>query len=604
MKFKIDNKKIFQTLHYAYSPFRYRILFVTGLGFIGRLALLANTNIIGAWVDSHCLANEICPPVPWVFQHFNDHSYVIVMTVLAIFGFVATSSFRVIFSRLSAQAVSSIYDEVTYRCSRYPMSFFDQNTAGRVITRFSSDYGNVFRLFGGPLAEFMSIVFDLAVMVILMTVAHPIFFIFIGSIILLNFFIYKINRKGLRETRKKQSALRSPGIAHFAETTQGASTIRSFGRENSFTERFNQLDDLYQKQRLTTTRRSTWFSFQMNLSSAFLLLFVGLSSFYLVQNHIISLGDVGIAFSFILLSNNTITMFFEWLTQFEEAMIGVERLTQFLHLPIEEFNYLPSQTKFKTAHLKYEMANEISNHEHPVHKQENAALKISNLNLRYGPDLPMILKDVSFHVEPGEKLGIVGKTGSGKSSLIQAIYRLYPLESGKISIDHYSVGENIDLNAFREAISFVSQDPILFQGSLRTNLDPHHEFSDLDLIHVLEKVGLRDWLHSLRDQFHYRIEEKGKNLSLGERQLICLARTLLHSAPIVIMDEATSNVDPQSEEIMVKASSEFFKNRTQLIIAHRLSTLEKCDRILWLEHGQIRMIGPTTEVLTEFKKFS
>ena len=252
MKFDSANQRIFQTLKYAYTPFRYRIISVVIFGFLGRLAILANTNIIGIWVDSHCAIGEKCQKLPVMFENLQDQHYVSILFILAVFGFIATSSFRVIFSRLSAQAVSSIYDEVTYRCSRYPMSFFDQNTAGRVITRFSSDYGNVFRLFSGPLAEFMSIIFDIIVMVLLMTVAQPIFFIFIGSIVFLNYMIYRKNRELLRETRKKQSALRSPGIAHFAETTQGASTIRSFGREKSFTERFNQLDDLFQKQRMIT----------------------------------------------------------------------------------------------------------------------------------------------------------------------------------------------------------------------------------------------------------------------------------------------------------------------------------------------------------------
>lgn len=235
---------VFQTLKESYRPFMGRILATFFFGILGRTLLLANANVIGFWVDSFCKPEHgiQCKPVPHLLQGFVSEDYLKLLGFMAVIGFLCTLSFRTIFSRLSAQAISRLYDEVTLRTSRLPMSFFDATPAGRIITRFSSDYGNVFRLFGGPLAEFFSIIFDLLVMIVLITVASPYYLLFV---ILIGFFyygLYRLNRQTLRQARRDLSVSRSPSIAHFAETTQGASTIRSFRRQESFVERFSRLD--------------------------------------------------------------------------------------------------------------------------------------------------------------------------------------------------------------------------------------------------------------------------------------------------------------------------------------------------------------------------
>jgi ABC-type multidrug transport system fused ATPase/permease subunit len=177
------SRTVFLTLKEAYRPFMGRILTTFVFGIIGRTLLLANANVIGFWVDSFCQPEHgiQCKPVPGFLQSFGSEDYLKLLGTMAVIGFLCTLSFRVIFSRLSAQAISRLYDEVTLRTSRLPMSFFDATPAGRIITRFSSDYGNVFRLFGGPLAEFCSIIFDLLVMIVLITVASPYYLIFVAN---------------------------------------------------------------------------------------------------------------------------------------------------------------------------------------------------------------------------------------------------------------------------------------------------------------------------------------------------------------------------------------------------------------------------------------
>ncbi|WP_413584690.1 ABC transporter ATP-binding protein [Bdellovibrio sp. HCB274] len=594
------NKTLYETLHFAYAPFLIRIGLCLAFGIIGRGLLLGNTNVIGYWVDS--LVGKSSP-----ISDLTSAEIIVLLLVMAVTGFVLTLIFRVGFSRLSAKAISSFYDEVTLRTSRLPMSFYDNTPAGRIITRFSSDYGNVFRLFGGPLAEFLSIIFDLIMMTILITVANPVFLILVAFIGVLNFFVYKLNQEKLRKARRELSASRSPSIAHFAETTQGASTIRSFRRQKSFTERFESLDRYFLGQKLDTTRQLISFSFQMNSMTAVLLLITGVASYFMVEKGWASIGSVGVAFTFITLSGNTVQMFFEWLTQFEEAMIGVERLDQYMRMEIEKGNYLPSSANFATGHPVYSPTLEKYLSHRRLTENRSASVEVKDLSFRYREDLPWVLKNLNFEVKAGERLGIVGRTGSGKSSLIQALFHLYPISQGVISINGNAPKINeqdqgVDLNLYRQSMAFISQEPILFQGSLRFNLDIEGHHKEEDLFEVLRKVGLLEWVRSQALGLDMKIEERGKNLSLGERQLLCMARCLLQQAPIVIMDEATSSVDPQSEEILIRATEEFFADRTQIIIAHRLSTLAKCDRILWLQSGEIVELGPTQEILPRFKK--
>jgi ABC-type multidrug transport system fused ATPase/permease subunit len=597
--------EVFQTLYFGYKPFMKKIVFVLILGLLGRALLLGNANLIGYWVDSLCFGNSNwvgeCRNLPTALADFESHQFLILLTTFAAVGFLFTLIFRVAFSRLSAYAVSQIYDETTFRTSRMPMVFFDTTPTGRIITRFSSDYGNVFRLFGGPLAEFVSIIFDLICMVILISVASPFYLIPIAGMAVANFFVYSWNKDRLRETRRQLSRSRSPSIAHFAETAQGASTIRSFLKEDSFAKRFFRLENEYIQQRLKNLKVLTGFGLQMGTLTAATLLFTGVMAWILLKEGLLSVGSIGVAFGFIVLSGGTIQMFFEWLAQFEEAMVGLERLDHYLRLPLEKDSRLPTKSLFETGHDKYSDIEEKQRFEFNSKKPKNISVKFENVWFRYQKELPWILQDLSFQIEAGQRVGLIGRTGSGKSSVVQALFRFYQPDRGQILIGDKAISD-YDLSIYRDHIAFISQDSILFKGTLRENLDLCCKKSDEALIEALERVGLQhlatiEGLESL-------IEERGRNLSHGEKQLICIARCLLQEAPLVIMDEATSSIDPQSEEILTSATDEFFQGKTQLIIAHRLSTLEKCDLVFWLEQGRIRRSGPPSEILPEFEKAS
>ncbi len=283
--------------------------------------------------------------------------------------------------------------------------------------------------------------------------------------------------------------------------------------------------------------------------------------------------------------------------------MGVERMNGFLHRQIEPGSELPPSAEFETGHPIQK--NDAVDSYRLLSQKSSASVSLHNISFRYADDLPWILKDFNLEIKAGEKVGVIGRTGSGKSTLTQILLHLYPLATGDVQVDGVSAkltvdGEGISLARYRRLFSFITQDPVLFRGTLRENLDFAGDQPEEKILKCLRTVGLADW--ATVAHLENEIEERGRNVSFGEKQLICLARALLQNAPIVIMDEATSAVDPQSEEILVQATERFFRGKTQILIAHRLSTLTSCDRIIWLQKGKVAAEGPPEKVLAEFEK--
>lgn len=595
-------RTVLETLRYAYRPFRGRILAYASLGFIGRLALLGNANLVGKWVDSFCVG-PTCKPVPTFMADWTAETYITVLGFLVAGGFLCTLLFRIRFSQLSARAVSRLYDETTFRTSRLPMAYFDHTPVGRLVTRFSSDYGNVFRLFGGPFAEFISIIFDLVCMITLALVASPLFAPLIVFVVVCNWFVFRANQKKMRACRRELSASRSPAIAHFAETAQGASTIRSFNKTRVFEERFRGLDEYCLDQKRSTVRAILGFSIQMNSLSALLVGGAGLLAWFAIADGRLSVGDTGVFFSFTALAGVTVQNFFEWLSQVEEALVGVERMDHLLRQPLEIGGKLPPAAEFPTGHPRAATPEPL------VRGGERAlAVRFDDVWFRYSDKLPWVLKGLRFSIPAGQKIGVIGRTGSGKSSLIQALFYLYAIDKGVITVggrypdaleERAGAGDRVELTAYRRMLSLISQDTAIFRGTIRENLDVTGTAPDAEMISALEKVGLDFWANPAG--LDAPVEERGRNLSAGEKQLLCIARCLLQDAPVVVMDEATSSIDPKSEELVMRASEKFFAGRTQIIIAHRLSTIEKCDQLIWIEQGTIRMMAPPSETLAALK---
>ena len=616
------SKNVFETILFSYKPFLPRLALVLFVGIFARTLLLLNANVMGYWADSLCGNGPACKPLPHFFQGFGHVQYVGILLGLVGLGFVLNTSFRVTVARLGTHAVSMLYDEVTVRTSRLPMGFFDRTPVGRIISRFSSDYGAVFRMAGGPMGEFLCLLFDLVLMLILTSVASPFYIPLVLATVVINGLVYRMNLVRLRRERRNQSISRAPAIAHFAETAQGARTVKAFGRQGVFAHRFAQLIDASLLQRVRAILAIQAFSLQMTATTSFLLLATGVLGLFLVSHELVSVGSLAVAFTFVMMTSSTIQQFFEYLAQIEEAMTGVERLDDYLRRDLELGGRLPPQAQFATAHARaFEPTEEQKRNLKAILKlpreggesvskmPSQASITLENVVLRYRSDLPVILKNISVHIQAGEHVGVIGRTGSGKSSLIQALFLLYPLEKGRILVNNAAAEifeggtQGLTVELFRSWLALIPQDPALFRASLRENLvalDAGH--SDEQLIQTLRQVGLGPWFAELAPaSLDFAVEEKGANLSAGQRQLVCMARCLLQNAPIVVMDEATSAVDPVSEELLNRATREFLREKTQIIVAHRLPTIEHCDRILWFDNGSLVMEGTPAEVLPRFR---
>jgi ABC-type multidrug transport system fused ATPase/permease subunit len=573
------SKTIFDTLMQAYRPYIFKILMTLVFGFTGRFLILSNAQIIGQYIDQSV-----------TLQTDDLKQLFIKMLTLLSIAFIFTFLFRTIFSRYSALAVSRIYDETTYRVSRLPITFFENQPVGRITTRFSSDYGNVFRLFGGPLAEFLSILFDLTSIILIMVFINPIFLVTIFISTALYSLLLKKNQMRLRTTRREVSTNRAPSIAHFSETVQGATIIRENHKESMFLKKFLEYDLCYLESKWNVFWHVTRFSLELNLLSTILFAANGLICLKLIEAKMIGVGQTGVILSFTLLATYTLQMFFEWFSQFEEALSGVEKMDEYIRLPLETGMKLPWYSDFSTSQPK-KLKHEPQSTENDEIVTENQ-IQVENLFFKYPTSHDMILNSISFRLKKGEKLGIIGRTGSGKTTLISALLHLYPIENGVVLIN----GKNeVDVEKHRALFSVISQDQLFLTGTIRDNLDLFKKSSNHEIEKIIKQVGLH---FSLKDH----VSEKGQNLSQGEKQLLSLARGLLQKAQIFIFDEATSNVDPQSETLMNKALRDVLFDKTQIRIAHRLQTVEDCQQILWLDKGFVKKIGPAEEVLVAFQQ--
>lgn len=586
--------QVWRSLWEAYAPWRRATMATLGVGLLARGCLVGSANVVGWWVDSHCTGNE-CPAESRFYSAWGAQDFSLLLILMAASALVLNLTFRIFVARLGTRAAGVLHDEVVVRVSRFPMNFFDRTPVGRALTRFSSDFESVLRMTGGPMGEFISLTFDAALSLLFMAFSGALGLpaaLVVGTVYTT---VYLRNRMAIRTARRLVSAARGPAIAHFAETAQGSRTVKVYGRQALFTHRFNDLNGNLQRERTTQQRKTAQFSLQMACATAVALLTFGLLGLWLKNQGWISLGQIVVVLTQIWLLSTTLQQYFEYVLQLEEALTGAERLDDYLRRPTEEFSALPVPRLISTSHALRSEDSKVPR------ADPQLGILAEGLCMRYHPEKSRVLDGVSFLLPAGKSLGIVGRTGSGKSSLVQALFSLYPLESGKLSICGLSPDQMTGhIEDLRALMAYIPQEPTLFRGTLRDNLSLRADH-DPQLVALLESVGLAQLL-AREGGLNQTIHERGANFSAGQRQLICLARAVLQNTPVIVMDEATSAVDPASEEKLEHAVGVLLAGKTRVIVAHRLSTLHACDFILWLADGRVRMFGPREEVLTSYKQ--
>ncbi|XP_045472450.1 probable multidrug resistance-associated protein lethal(2)03659 [Harmonia axyridis] len=461
------------------------------------------------------------------------------------------------------KASINLHNTVVGRLIQGKMSFFDSNPGGRILNRFSKDMGIVDEYIPFILYDVVAIIVALiGTMVISVFVEVwlliPCIFLLIILYICRMFYIVTS-----RNIKRIESITRSPVYNHTSTSVCGLSTIRAFHAQSLLIKEFDSIQDRHSCAWFLFLASNRCFGYWLDVIC---VLFVTLSTYILIffSKNIYG-GDVGLIFNQFV----GLLIFLQWgmrqWSELENQMTSVERILEYTTIDKE-----PTR---------------IASNNIPIDWPSQGRIEFKNIFLRYNTQDPPVLKNLCFVVEPMQKIGIVGRTGAGKSSIISALFQLYELEGG-IIIDGLDITK-MPLDRIRTKIAIIPQEPVLFSGTMRKNLDPFNEFSDDILWSALEQVELKEAIDDLGNGLDSQISESGANFSVGQRQLVCLARALIRRNKILVLDEATANVDPQTDSLIQKTIRTKFSDCTVLTIAHRLHTIMDSDKILLMSNGSV-----------------
>ncbi|KAI8916612.1 P-loop containing nucleoside triphosphate hydrolase protein [Powellomyces hirtus] len=493
-----------------------------------------------------------------------------------------------------------LHEKLLFAVFRSPMRWFETTPTGRIINRFSKDMSTV----DGPLIQMLNMylrsVILIANTIIVIAWVVPSSLAAVPVVYLLYSKIGMLYVSNSREIKRLESVSSSPIYSLFGETLVGVSTIRAFGSEERLGRRMWDLLDANHRHFFYATATSQWFNMRCNYLSATFIAFVT----FVIMSSGLSAAWAGLVLTYQTQLIQKLRASIQMHARLEMQMNAIER--------IEEY----SQNEQEPPLI-------VDNYRAPPDWPTKGRINVTDLVMRYAPGTPDVLKGVTFSTHEHEKIGVVGRTGAGKSTLSLAFLRIVPIAGGHIHIDGIDIGK-LGLKDLRTRLTIVPQDPVLFEGTIRSNLDPMEQHTDADLWAAVKSVGLIESLENQDEKqsdelpppadatttraktpeltgggfiLEFAITENGGNLSLGQRQLICLSRALLRKSRLVILDEATASIDYFSDALIQQAIRSQFKHATVLTIAHRLRTIVDYDRVLVLDHGSVAEYDSPRELM-------
>ncbi|KAL3658768.1 hypothetical protein V7S43_016137 [Phytophthora oleae] len=498
--------------------------------------------------------------------------FIVVCTVLTLGrGFLMTEA--------CVRSAKNLHEELFQHVLSAPITrYFDVTPIGRILNRFSNDLDQM----DSVLPQQYQMMFQNVAMSVgsLVVSAVSSYWICVAYIPMLVVFVFtgRYFNKTSREVKRLEGISRSPVYNLFGETLAGLQTIRAFKMQRVFTDLSEKVVDENTAAYFPYCAAGRWLAVRLDWLSVLVIFVVSL---YLVATKgQISPVVAGLSLTYSLMLTSTMQNTVRAVDSTDNAMTSVERLLHFRSIPVEQDSpecaliddLWPSQ----------------------------GAIMFDHLRLKYRPELPLVLRGVTMEIAAGEKIGICGRTGAGKSSLMVALFRICEFDSGTVWIDGLDI-QKVKLNNLRRSLAIIPQDPVLFSGTLRENLDPFGAYSDADMWLVLQQVHLADAVAKWGSGLDFIVSEAGNNLSVGQRQLLCIGRALLKNSKIVVLDEATASVDSATDNLIQATIKQTFVDKTVLTIAHRIDTILHCDKIAVMDSGQVAEFAAPAELLARPK---
>ncbi|XDC86640.1 hypothetical protein R6Z07F_017813 [Ovis aries] len=471
-------------------------------------------------------------------------------------------------------ASNILHKQLLNNILRAPMSFFDTTPIGRIVNRFAGDISTVDDTLPMSLRSWVLCFLGIVSTLVMICLATPIFVVVIIPLGIIYVSVQVFYVATSRQLRRLDSVTRSPIYSHFSETVSGLSVIRAFEHQQRFLKQSEAAIDNNQKCVFSWITSNRWLAVRLELIGNLIVFFASLMM--VIYRHNLNGDTVGFVLSNALNITQTLNWLVRMTSEIETNIVAVERITEYINVENE--------------------APWVTDKRPPEGWPSKGEIQFSNYEVRYRPELDLVLRGITCDIKSAEKIGVVGRTGAGKSSLTNCLFRILEAAGGQITIDGVDIA-SIGLHDLREKLTIIPQDPILFSGSLRMNLDPFNNYSDEEIWKALELSHLKSFVAGLQAGLSYEVTEGGDNLSIGQRQLLCLARALLRKSKILIMDEATAAVDLETDQLIQTTIQTEFSHCTTITIAHRLHTIMDSDKVMVLDSGKIVEYDSPEELL-------
>ncbi|XP_053416712.1 ATP-binding cassette sub-family C member 8 isoform X10 [Nycticebus coucang] len=550
------------------------------------MVLVAIDYWLAKWTDSALTLNPTAASNCSLSQEcaLDQTVYAMVFTVLCSLGIVLCLVTSVTVEWTGLKVAKRLHRSLLNRIILAPMRFFETTPLGSILNRFSSDCNTIDQHIPSTL-ECLSRSTLLCVSALaVISYVTPVFLVALLPLAVVCYFIQKYFRVASRDLQQLDDTTQLPLLSHFAETVEGLTTIRAFRYEARFQQKLLKYTDSNNIASLFLTAANRWLEVRMEYIGACVVLIAAVTSISNSLHRELSAGLVGLGLTYALMVSNYLNWMVRNLADMELQLGAVKRIHGLLKTEAENYEGL--------------MALPPAPSLIPKNWPDRGKIQIQNLSVRYDSSLKPVLKHVNALISPGQKIGICGRTGSGKSSFSLAFFRMVDMFEGRIIIDGIDIAK-LPLYTLRSRLSIILQDPVLFSGTIRFNLDPEKKCCDSTLWEALEIAQLKLVVKALPGGLDAIITEGGENFSQGQRQLFCLARAFVRKTSIFIMDEATASIDMATENILQKVVMTAFADRTVVTIAHRVHTILSADLVIVLKRGAILEFDKPEKLLSQ-----